>query len=157
MRFLIFVLISLFVHGAIFTLFSKESGFRLLFKKGTPASTHISEIVSTPSGSKGEPSQKKQVVRESSPSGIVNGASLGIPAPEYPESSRLKSEEGSVLVLIIVDSKGALFEAKILKSSGFPLLDQAALQAVSALPKADPSSPKTEHQVQFTFRLNNVN
>lgn len=50
--------------------------------------------------------------------------------PIYPEQARRKKQEGLVLVRAHVDSQGATKEVKVAQSSGFSLLDEAALQAV---------------------------
>ncbi len=51
--------------------------------------------------------------------------------PIYPERSRRDRQEGLVLVRAQVDHLGKTHEVKIAQSSGFPLLDQAALDAVA--------------------------
>lgn len=46
----------------------------------------------------------------------------------YPESARDRGEQGRVLVLVLIDTEGRVQEAKIQRSSGSKLLDQAALK-----------------------------
>ena len=50
--------------------------------------------------------------------------------PEYPDISRKRGQEGLVRVLVHVDEKGIPEEAAVAQSSGFSLLDEAALKAV---------------------------
>jgi periplasmic protein TonB len=50
--------------------------------------------------------------------------------PAYPPASRRADEEGTVLVKLIVAANGRVVDARVERSSGFPRLDQAALQAV---------------------------
>jgi len=50
--------------------------------------------------------------------------------PRYPIESRRKREQGTVLLRLLIGSDGRVSEISIAQSSGFPRLDQAALQAV---------------------------
>ncbi len=49
---------------------------------------------------------------------------------EYPEEAQLKNQQGSLLLLFSIDKNGRLVALKLLRSSGFPLLDKAAMDAV---------------------------
>lgn len=51
-------------------------------------------------------------------------------APLYPQLSRKKKEQGTVLLLILVKADGTVGEVQLKTSSGFARLDQAARQAV---------------------------
>lgn len=53
------------------------------------------------------------------------------PSPGYPELARKRNQEGTVHVRCKIDSNGAVVKTNINKSSGFKLLDDAALKAVS--------------------------
>jgi TonB family protein len=56
------------------------------------------------------------------------------PPPDfYPEVSMQRSEEGSVLILVRVNKSGCAVGASILRSSGIPLLDAAALNMYETL------------------------
>ncbi len=50
--------------------------------------------------------------------------------PAYPTLSKRLLEEGRVLLLVAVTAKGAVESVQIQQSSGFPRLDNAALEAV---------------------------
>ncbi|HXG28294.1 MAG TPA: TonB family protein [Nevskiales bacterium] len=50
--------------------------------------------------------------------------------PAYPRQSRLRGESGTVLVRARVEADGSLSEVQLLVSSGYRLLDRAALAAV---------------------------
>jgi protein TonB len=52
------------------------------------------------------------------------------PAPEYPIASRRRREEGVVMVKVTVEANGAPSAISLAASSGYPLLDAAALDAV---------------------------
>ncbi len=56
---------------------------------------------------------------------------LNNPPPSYPERSRLAGEQGIAVVRIVVDSSGFVSRLSLESSSGHPLLDRAALEAVS--------------------------
>lgn len=46
--------------------------------------------------------------------------------PQYPAASNRLGEEGNVTLLLYVDASGAVTDAKVDKSSGYPRLDKAA-------------------------------
>jgi protein TonB len=51
-------------------------------------------------------------------------------APAYPPASRRAGEQGVVQFRILVDERGKPLEVNVLKSSGFPRLDEAAAAAI---------------------------
>jgi protein TonB len=57
-------------------------------------------------------------------------AYLHNPKPHYPEISQQLEEQGTVQLLVHVDSRGQVSRAQIKHSCGYPRLDMAALQAV---------------------------
>ncbi len=59
-----------------------------------------------------------------------DAAYLNNPKPSYPQISRRLNEEGRVMLRVFVDSSGKPQEIKVLQSSGFQRLDQAALETV---------------------------
>ena len=56
---------------------------------------------------------------------------LSNPPPEYPEQARRRRQEGTVTLLVNIDSNGRVKALDIQKSSGFTLLDKAAEKAVA--------------------------
>lgn len=52
------------------------------------------------------------------------------PEPEYPLAARRRGQQGTVLLNITVNARGQATEISLKQSSGYELLDQAALQAV---------------------------
>ena len=50
--------------------------------------------------------------------------------PKYPRESRIRGEEGDVLLEFEVDASGAVAGVRVARSSGFPALDAAAVEAV---------------------------
>ncbi len=57
------------------------------------------------------------------------GRSTNIP-PEYPPSSQRNREEGVVVLQLLIGADGRVKDAKIDKGSGFPALDEAALNGI---------------------------
>jgi protein TonB len=50
--------------------------------------------------------------------------------PVYPRVSRMRGEEGKVLLEVFVDGSGTVVEVQIRASSGYPRLDKAAVAAL---------------------------
>lgn len=50
--------------------------------------------------------------------------------PPYPESARRNRQEGVVYLLVTVTAEGRASEVRLHRSSGYPVLDEAALNAV---------------------------
>jgi protein TonB len=55
---------------------------------------------------------------------------LSNPKPDYPEQARIQHQEGVVLLDVIVGANGRPTSVTLRRTSGFPLLDSAAIQAV---------------------------
>jgi len=55
---------------------------------------------------------------------------LSNPPPTYPTLSLRLSEQGKVVVRVLIGKNGRALDARIAQSSGFDRLDQAALRAV---------------------------
>ncbi|MEE2023089.1 energy transducer TonB [Alkalimonas mucilaginosa] len=60
----------------------------------------------------------------------ADASHLNNPAPAYPMLSRRLREQGTVLLELLIEADGQISELAVLQSSGFPRLDQAALEAV---------------------------
>lgn len=54
------------------------------------------------------------------------------PNPVYPASSRRAGEQGEVLMRVLVDGTGRPAQVLLIKSSGYPALDESALSAMRA-------------------------
>lgn len=50
--------------------------------------------------------------------------------PDYPLTSKRLGEEGRVLVRVLILANGSAEEVQVLKSSGYPRLDSAAVEHV---------------------------
>lgn len=66
----------------------------------------------------------KRFVREAKPLYRTN------PAPEYPRMARLKGYQGQVVLKVLVDRRGNVSDLELFQSSGYPVLDQAAVDSV---------------------------
>ena len=51
--------------------------------------------------------------------------------PRYPRSAQRRNQQGVVLLNVIVDERGNPSKVSVLESSGYPLLDKAAIDAVN--------------------------
>ncbi len=75
--------------------------------------------------------------------------------PDYPPASRRLGEQGTVTLEVLVDPSGRAVDAKILQSSGFPRLDQAALEGVKTNYRFVPGTVDGKPQpMRYTFRFN---
>lgn len=70
----------------------------------------------------------------------------------YPEEARRRGIEGEALVLLIIDPSGNVVAARLEQSSGYRLLDDAALSAVRSL-RSLPSDAPQESLLPVRFRL----
>lgn len=84
-------------------------------------------------------------------------AYLRNPAPPYPPAARRRSLQGRVLVHAVVGPGGDCARAEVRKSSGHPILDEAALQAVRGwrfLPATRDGRPVAAGvEIPIVFRL----
>lgn len=73
------------------------------------------------------------------------------PLPTYPWICRKRGQEGVVAIFIRTNNEGKVIDSKVHKSSGYDLLDEAALKAIQSWILAEGSVEKT---FSITFRLN---
>ncbi|MFT4025984.1 MAG: TonB family protein [Novosphingobium sp.] len=59
------------------------------------------------------------------------GASLSCPTPSYPAKANFERQEGTVVIRVVLSAEGRITSSSLRRSSGFRLLDDAALSAVS--------------------------
>lgn len=52
------------------------------------------------------------------------------PRPEYPRLARRRGYQGTVVLEVFVDRKGRVGDLKVFQSSGYPVLDRAAMTSV---------------------------
>ena len=86
-----------------------------------------------------------------------NPAYLNNPRPAYPRLARRNGEEGTVLLRVLVTHEGRAARLELDRSSGFPLLDGAALEAVKEwrfVPASKGAEPVEDWvRVPIVFRL----
>ncbi len=96
--------------------------------------------------------------RLSSPA-VYAEAALGNRPPVYPPIARQNGWEGHVLLRAHILADGSLDELKVEQSSGYDILDQAALSAVERWrfkpARKDGDAVPSELDLGFTFRLTN--
>lgn len=77
--------------------------------------------------------------------------------PDYPKGARLRGEQGDVQLEIEVTASGAVGEVKVVSSSGYPELDEAAVRAVKAAhftpAKRGRQSVASTAKITLTFKL----
>lgn len=61
-----------------------------------------------------------------------DAAYLNNPKPQYPLAARRRGDHGTVLVRVLVTAEGTAASVNLEKSSGFPALDEAAVNAVKS-------------------------
>ncbi len=57
---------------------------------------------------------------------------VNTPHPPYPRRAREQGWEGKVILRLDISSKGSVEQSSVQKSSGYPLLDSSAIQAIRA-------------------------
>lgn len=82
---------------------------------------------------------------------------LNNPSPQYPNQARFLGQQGTVILDVVIKIDGRPKEVKIAKSSGYEILDQAALETVAMwefIP-AKQGNIKIESQVKIpiTFKI----
>jgi len=88
----------------------------------------------------------------------TQGRGARITQPEYPPASRRAGEEGTVQLQVLVLESGRAGEVKVARSSGFPKLDEAAINEVKRnwrfVPGKEDGKPVSMwHTFAVTFRL----
>jgi periplasmic protein TonB len=73
---------------------------------------------------KGSASPFSTSIREATPAYRAN------PSPEYPAIARRRGYEGTVLVEVLVSRDGRVGDLRLSQSSGYPVLDQAAMLSI---------------------------
>lgn len=74
--------------------------------------------------------------------------------PDYPAEARRLGEQGSLVLQVLVEPDGRVSDSKLVQSSGFPVLDQAALAGVKTNYRFAPGTVDGKPQpMWFTFRF----
>ncbi|MEZ5758686.1 MAG: energy transducer TonB [Emcibacteraceae bacterium] len=87
----------------------------------------------------------------------VAAAYLNNPPPSYPRIARLRRQQGTVLLNVEVEMNGHPGDIQVVKSSGYQLLDQAAINTVRKwrfLPAKRGNEPvKANVEIPITFQI----
>ncbi|WP_127717222.1 energy transducer TonB [Halobacteriovorax sp. HLS] len=90
---------------------------------------------------------------------VYNHQSKFSPTPRYPRRAQKRSQQGKVLVSIFIAENGSAYDAKIIESSGYKLLDDAALRTAlewKFAPAIHNGVPiKSVNNQSFVFSLQN--
>lgn len=102
------------------------------------------------------PAAPQRAVVKSPPS--TSGRGARITDPEYPPASRRAGEAGTVTLRCHVSEQGRCSEISVVRSSGFPKLDEAAVKEVQRnwrfVPGKEDGKPvATWHSFNVTFKL----
>ncbi|HLI21725.1 MAG TPA: energy transducer TonB, partial [Stellaceae bacterium] len=74
--------------------------------------------------------------------------------PDYPPEARRLGKQGSLILQVLVEADGRVSDSKLVQSSGFPVLDQAALAGVKTNYRFVPGTVGgTPQPMWFTFRF----
>ena len=94
----------------------------------------VSACVTVPgSNSKADPEiQPERLQAKAPPAAASAEAERNCPKPVFPQESLRAGHKGSVDVAFLIGADGAVAATRIAKSSGFPLLDAAGINAISA-------------------------
>lgn len=78
--------------------------------------------------------------------------------PRYPAEAKRNGMQGKVVARVMVESSGTVSEVEIVQTSGFPVLDRAAVEAARyqrydpGTVSGAPSAMWTEFSVRFVLR-----
>lgn len=94
---------------------------------------------------------------EQSGEGDVRSSLVSAPVPRYPQMSKARGDEGTVVLDIHVDAAGAVVAVRVLESSGHALLDESARKCVRERWRFRPAredEPRLRHfREPITFRI----
>ena len=131
---------SLVLHAVLFYRFDKFS--QPLHFRSPVGEIYVTAVESTPvtpssrrTPPSAKPSKGKVVLRKLSAHAPPSQSptTLGTnPLPEYPEEARQREWEGTTRLAIILDARGKGQRITLLSTSGYPVLDEAALKAAES-------------------------
>lgn len=121
-----------------------------------PPTNTITTTTVKPPPSAPPPKPVEHTVVKTPPS--TSGRGARTPLPEYPPASRRAGEAGTVQIRCLVSEQGRCSDVSVVKSSGFPRLDEAAVKEVQRnwkfVPGKEDGKPVAMwHTFAVTFRL----
>lgn len=116
----------------------------------TIAETSFEEVYSTPESAVEAPIVPYQKLEE-------RPKPLNSPDPSYPQIAREREMKGTVIIKVLLRTDGTVDQAEIAKSTGYPILDNAALEAArkwTFTPAMQRNKPvRVWVSIPFTFTL----
>jgi protein TonB len=94
-------------------------------KEKAPRRTVNARAASPPAAPRSAPAKSREPVV------IGNPQYRRAPTPPYPRRARLLGQEGTVVVRARLNGSGKVLEIRTIRSSGYPLLDEAAAKSVA--------------------------
>jgi protein TonB len=92
-----------------------------------PAATEAATTAKTP-GAPGGARLPQGTPSRGGTVGSSNGVRMiGLPKPSYPREAIVRGIQGEVMLFLRISAEGKVSEVKLHKSSGYPILDEAAL------------------------------
>ena len=76
-----------------------------------------------------------------------------VPKPEYPAIARRWGHEGTVVLEIVIAAEGSVSDARVLKSSGYDELDEAAIDIVLKRWRFNKQENEIRTRKEFEFKL----
>jgi len=135
----------------------------VVFKKPFVAKSRIKWMGITPKRPK-EFFSKKNIAKNSKgktikEQGTLPAKTVGLSKPIYPRYSRLRGEEGNVVVSVDISASGKIGEVEVVSSSGYSRLDRAAIIALSGVKfipaRLNGKSIPSKKEIAFIFKLEN--
>ena len=104
-----------------------------------------------------DPQDLKNIIKESPSQAEVKSSQALVPAPGnpgwfYPQQAQKNNNEGSVFLQYFVDDIGFVDKIKLLKSSGYSLLDNEALRVMARQRYQPGQSGWYRHRVDFKLK-----
>lgn len=80
---------------------------------------------------------------------------------QYPETAYKRRIEGRTICQFVVDTDGSLTDVKVLRSSGYTMLDKEALRVINSMPRWNPAIQKgkptrANYTVPISFQLSDA-
>ncbi len=101
---------------------------------------------------KAENARKKAATAAASQRTVSKPSGISQPKPKYPPAARRAGQQGTVTLSFTIGSSGAVISARIAKSSGYILLDNAALSAIRSW-RFKPARNALDEAVSYSYTL----
>ena len=101
---------------------------------------------------KAENARKKAATAAAGQRTVSKPSGISQPKPKYPPAARRAGQQGTVTLSFTIGSSGAVISARIAKSSGYILLDNAALSAIRSW-RFKPARNALDEAVSYSYTL----